>query len=387
MLPTLRIYLDHNASTPLAAEARTLMIAALEVHGNPSSIHAEGRSARDWIERSRRHVADLIGGRLEEVIFTSGGTEADCLGLVGLARHGRATGRPARVLASAIEHPAVIGAVAALVADGFEATWLPVDSAGRLDLDALERACRGGAAVAALALANHEIGTIQDVRAAAALCHRHGVLLHCDAVQAAGKLPIHAPDLGADTLAISGHKIYGPKGVGALWVRAGLDLDPMIAAGHQERERRPGTENLIGIAGMGEAARLARLHGATWAAHVRGLSEALESGLLALPGVGAVRIHGHGAPRVGNTISAGFDGALGEAVVAALDLAGIAASTGAACTSGSVEPSPVLLGLGLSADRAVEAVRFSLGRDNTAGDIQALLEVLPDIVARARQFR
>lgn len=385
MAPTLRIYLDHNASTPLAAEARRLMIEALEVHGNPSSIHAEGRAARDWIERSRRHVASLLGGRPEEVIFTSGGTEADCLGLVGLARHGRAAGRPARVLASAIEHPAVAGAMAALVADGFEAIWLPVDSAGRLDLDALERACRSGAAAAAVALANHEIGTIQDMRAAADLCHRHGVLLHCDAVQAAGKLPIRAPDLGADTLAISGHKIYGPKGVGALWVRAGLDLGPLIAAGHQERERRPGTENLIGIVGMGEAARLAQVHGATWAAHVRGLSEALEAGLLSR--ADGVRIHGHGAPRVGNTVNVGFDGALGEAVVAALDLAGFAASTGAACTSGSVEPSPVLLGLGLPADRAVEAVRFSLGRDNTADDVQALLEVLPDIVVRARQFR
>jgi cysteine desulfurase len=386
MLPTLRIYLDHNASTPVAAEVRQLMIAALEVHGNPSSIHAEGRAARDWIERSRRHVADLLGGRPEEVVFTSGGTEADCLGLVGLARHGRAAGRPARVLASAIEHPAITGALAALVADGFEAVWLPVDSAGRLDLDALERACHTGAAAAALALANHEIGTIQDVRAAAAVCHRHGVLLHCDAVQAAGKLPIHALDLGADTLAISAHKIHGPKGVGALWVRAGLDLAPLIAAGHQERERRPGTENLAGIAGMGEAARLARLHGATWAAHVRGLGESLEAGLLGL-GIGGVRIHGQGAPRVGNTINAGFDGALGEAVVAALDLAGFAASTGAACTSGSVEPSPVLLGLGLAPERAVEAVRFSLGRDNTAGDVRALLEVLPDIVVRARQFR
>lgn len=384
MLTTLRIYLDHNASTPLAVEVRQLMIAALEVHGNPSSIHAEGRAARDWLERSRRHVADLLGGRPEEVIFTSGGTEADCLGLVGLARHARAAGRPGRILASAIEHPAVIGAVTALVADGFEVAWLPVDSAGRLDLDALERACRTGAAAAAVALANHEVGTIQDVRAAAAVCHRHGVLLHCDAVQAAGKLPIDATDLGADSLAISAHKIYGPKGVGALWVRAGLDLAPLVAAGHQERERRPGTENLIGIAGMGEAARLARLHGPAWAAHVRGLSEALEAGLLTL---GGVRIHGQGAPRVGNTINAGFDGALGEAVVAALDLAGFAASTGAACTSGSVEPSPVLLGLGLPAERAVEAVRFSLGRDNTAADVQALLEVLPDIVNRARQFR
>jgi cysteine desulfurase len=397
MAPTLRIYLDHNASTPLDPTARQAMLAALEAYGNPSSIHAEGRAARDVIERSRRHVADLLGGRPEEIVFTSGGTEADCLGVIGLARRGRAHGRPARVLVSAIEHPAVTGAVAALVEQGFEAVWLPVDSAGRLDLDALEAACRAGAAAAAVALANHEIGTVQELGAIAALCRAHGVLLHCDAVQAAGKMPIHAPDLGADTLAMSAHKIHGPKGVGALWVRAGIELAPVIAAGHQERERRPGTENLPGIAGLGEAARLARLHGPSWAAHVRSLSEQLEAGLLAMttapatPGAAGaghgVRIHGRGAPRIGNTVNAGFDGALGETVVAALDLVGFAASTGAACTSGSVEPSPVLLGLGLPPARAVEAVRFSLGRDNTAAEVHALLEVLPDILARARAFR
>jgi cysteine desulfurase len=384
MAPTLRIYLDHNASTPLDAEVRQAMLGALEVHGNPSSVHAEGRAARDLIERSRRHVADLVAGRPEEIIFTSGGTEADCLGVIGLARHGRMTGRRTRVLACAIEHPAVTGAVAALAAHGFETVRVPVDSAGRLDLDALERACRAGAAVAAVALANHEIGTVQDIGAIAAVCRAHGVLLHCDAVQAAGKMPIDAPALGADTLALSAHKLHGPKGVGALWVRSGLALEPLIGAGHQERERRPGTENLPGIAGMGEAARLARLRGPARAAHVRDLAAELEAGLLAL---GNVRIHGRGAARIGNTVNAGFDGALGEAVVAALDLAGFAASTGAACTSGSVEPSAVLLALGLPVERAVEAVRFSLGRDNTAAEAHALLEVLPDILARARQFR
>jgi cysteine desulfurase len=393
MPPPLRIYLDHNASTPLDPDVRLVVLAALEVHGNPSSIHAEGRAARDLIERSRRHVADLIAGRPEELVFTSGGTEADCLGVIGLARHGRAQGKRARVLASAIEHPAVTGAVHALAAHGFEPMWLPVDSAGRVDLDAFERACRAGAAVAAVALANHETGTVQDIRAMAGVCREHGVLLHCDAVQAAGKLPIDVSALGVDALAMSAHKIHGPKGVGALWVRAGLDLAPLIEAGHQERERRPGTENLPGIAGLGEAARLARLHGGSRAEHVRALAAQLEAGLLALGcdggdgGGGGVRIHGHGAARVGNTVNAGFDGALGEVVVAALDIAGVAVSTGAACTSGSVEPSPVLLALGLPVERAREAVRFSLGRDNTAAEVHALLEVLPDIVARARRFR
>lgn len=360
------------------------MLAALEVHGNPSSVHAEGRAARDLIERSRGHVAALVGGAAEEIVLTGGGTEADCLGVIGLARHGRAAGRPARVLASAIEHPAVAGAALALARDGFEVVRLPVDGAGRLDLDALERACRAGAAVAAVALANHELGTVQDIGAAAGVCRAHGVLLHCDAVQAAGKLSIRVSELGCDALAVSAHKFHGPKGAGALWVRAGLALEPLVPAGHQERERRPGTENLSGIAGLGEAARLARGHGPSRAAHVQALTEQLEAGLRALEGV---RVHGLGAPRVGNTVNVGFDGALGEAVVAALDLAGFAASTGAACTSGSVEPSPVLLALGLPEERAVEAVRFSLGRDNTAADVHALLEVLPGIVARARQFR
>lgn len=383
----MRIYLDHNASTPLDPEVRRVMLEALDVHGNPSSIHAEGRAARDVVERGRGHVAELIAGRPEEVVFTSGGTEADCLGVIGLGRHARAAGRRARVLASTIEHPAVTGAVAALAAHGFEPVWLPVDSAGRVDLDALERACRAGAAVAAVALANHETGTVQDIRAIAGVCRAHGVLLHCDAVQAAGKLAIDVSELGVDALALSAHKIHGPKGVGALWVRAGLVLAPLIEAGHQERDRRPGTENLPGIVGLGEAARLARLHGASRAEHVRALAEQLEAGLLALGRDGDVRIHGHGARRVGNTVNAGFDGALGETVVAALDLAGFAASTGAACTSGSVEPSPVLLALGLPVERAQEAVRFSLGRDNTAAEVHALLEVLPDILARARRFR
>jgi cysteine desulfurase len=382
-----RIYLDHNATTPLAGEVRAAIHTALDLVGNPSSIHAEGRAARHTVEKARRHVADLLGASTDEIVFTSGGTEADCLGVIGLAGLAGAQGRPRRVVTTAIEHPAVQGAASQLEGQGFELVRVAVDGRGVMDMAGLEAACAAGAAVVALSLANHELGTIQDVAGAAAMAHQHGALIHCDAVQAAGKRAVSVAALGVDSLALSAHKFHGPKGVGALWIRRGLDLSPLCPAGHQERERRPGTENVPAIAGMGEAARLAaaELAAASPAtARVARLAATLEQGLMALD---RVRIHGAGAPRVGNTVNAGFEGALGEAVVAALDLCGFAASTGAACTSGSVAPSPVLLGIGLSPERAVEAVRFSLGPDNTEEHIQALLEVLPDILVRARQFR
>lgn len=379
-----RIYLDHNATTPVAEEARAAMVAALAVWGNPSSIHGEGRAARELVEAGRRRVAALIGGMAEDIVFTSGGTEADCLGVVGLARLGRARGRPPRLLTTAIEHPAVRGAARALAEQGFAVVELAVDAHGRIDLGELEREARRGAAAMAVSLANHELGTVQDVPAIAALAAAHAVFVHCDAVQAAGKIPIRVAELGADSVAISAHKIYGPKGTGALWIRRGLDLGPLIPAGHQERERRPGTENVVGIAGMGEAARLAGERLDQDGEAMRSTARLLEDGLARQD---RVRIHGSGAPRVGNTVNAGIAGALGEAVVAALDLAGVAASTGAACTSGSVAPSPVLLGIGLSPEHAVEAVRFSVGRGTTAEDIHVVLDVLPDIIARARRFR
>lgn len=254
-----------------------------------------------------------------------------------------------------------------------------------MDLGHFDHICREGVAIAALSLANHELGTVQEIAAAAALAAEHEVLIHCDAVQAAGKMAIAAPELGVATLAISAHKMYGPKGIGALWVQPGIDLGAAIPAGHQERERRPGTENLIGIAGMGAAAELAARCLGEHGPRVAALANDLESGLRAT--IPDVRIHGAGAERIGNTVNAGFTGALGEAVVAALDLAGFAVATGAACTSGSVEPSSVLLGIGLDREQALEAVRFSLGRANSASDIQAILEVLPSIIARARTFR
>jgi cysteine desulfurase len=377
-----RIYLDHNATTPLAAEARAAMLEALAL-GNPSSIHEEGRQAREWVERARRQVAVLLGGRPEDLVFTSGGTEADALGVVGLYRIAASRGRPARVLVGATEHPAVHGAAQALREGGAEVCIIPVRPDGRIDLEALTSELVRGAAVVAVALANHELGTRQDLPAIAGLAADHGALVHCDAVQAVGRIDIDVAALGADALALSGHKIYGPKAVGALWVRPGLDLAPLIPGGHQERERRPGTENVAGIAGLGAAAELARSEGAISSrARIAELSLTLERGILALGG----RIHGGDAPRVPGTVNAGFSGAPGELVTQALDLAGFAVSTGAACTSGTVSASPVLLALGLERSRALEGVRFSLGRPTTAADVQALLEVLPAIVSRVRTF-
>jgi len=384
---TVRIYVDHNATAPLGEAARTAMAEAMAVVGNPSSLHAEGRAARDLVEAARRQVAGLVGpggpgGVLpDEIVFTSGGTEADCLGVVGLARAGRRAGRPARVLTTPIEHPAITGAVRALGDEGFAVETVSVDGDGRIDLDDLARGLAGGGSAIAVSAANHEIGTMQDIAAIAALARAAGWMIHVDAVQAAGKLPL--PDLAghADTVALSAHKIGGPKGAGALWIRRGVDLAPLWPAGHQERERRAGTENLIGIAGFGAAAATA--DPAAFAA-VSALARRLEAGLDAMS---AVTIHGRGAPRIGNTVNARFAGALGEAVVIALDLAGVAASTGAACTSGSVAPSPVLLGIGLAPEAAREAVRFSLGPGNTAAEIDRVLELLPGIVARARRYR
>jgi cysteine desulfurase len=285
---------------------------------------------------------------------------------------------------AATEHPAVHGAADALAARGAEVATLPVDADGRLDRAALEAALAGGAAVVAVALANHELGTLQDLPAIASLAASAGALVHCDAVQAVGRIAVDVAALGADAVALSAHKIYGPKGAGALWIRPGLDLAPLYPGGHQERERRPGTENVAGIAGLGAAAELAASPAAVAArAVIAELAADLERAVLALPGS---RVHGAGAPRVPGTISAGFDGAPGELVAQALDLAGVAVSTGAACTSGTVTASPVLLALGLPGPRALEGVRFSLGRPTVRADVEALLEVLPSILSRVRTF-
>ena len=360
-----RIYLDFNATAPLIPAARDAMVEAMGDVGNPSSVHAEGRRMRDRVERARNQVAGLVGRPREDIIFTSGGTEANWLGVMALAAAAEARGLPRIVATTPIEHPSLRGPIDALKARG----W---------DIAMLDRITNTDIGIAAFAAVNHELGTIEEFLGTANTYRQHEVLVHIDAVQAAGKLSI--AEMSADSIAISAHKIGGPQGIGALAIAVDEQL-PITVGGHQERGRRPGTENTLGIIGFGVAAAavdLSRL------AHTKQLGEHLEAGLRAIAGV---RIHGADRARVGTTINAGFSGALGESIVMSLDLEGIAVSTGAACTSGSIQPSAVLLGLGFSADEAREAVRFSLGPTTTEGEIKAVLAVLPGVVERARRHR
>lgn len=377
-----RIYLDFNATAPLGAAARAAMSDAMAVFGNPSSIHAEGRHMRDRVERARAAVSQLVGRPREQIVFTSGGTEANTLGVFAHARALEASPVARRALVANIEHPSLVGAVIALRARGWEISELDVSRGGEIRVPPRDEPF----ALVALAAVNHELGTVANVAewssfvASAQQGAEPGcrARVHVDAVQAVGKLDLDAWSC-ADSIAISAHKLGGPQGVGALAIAGDAGL-PLVTAGHQERGRRPGTENALGIIGFGAAA--AAVDVAEWPG-VAALGQRLEAGLRALPGV---RIHGDGV-RIGGTINAGFSGALGESIAMALDLEGISVSTGAACTSGSVEASPVLLALGMTATEAREAVRFSLGRTTTAAEIDAVLAVLPRIVERVRKYK
>lgn len=379
-----RVYLDHNATTPLDRRAADVMTEVLtQTYGNPSSIHAEGRRARQVVERARAQVAALIGGPSDSIVFTSGGTEADVVGIAGLAQLAEAGAQPRVIAVPGIEHPAVLGAVAWLRQRGWQLRTLAVDGAGRVDCDALDRLCGEGVSVVAVALANHETGTVQPLGEIVRIANAHGARVHADGVQAAGKRAIDAVALGVDTLAISAHKLYGPKGVGALYVRSGIALPAVVEAGHQERERRPGTENTIGIAGFGAAAAVAAEALATSAAHMTTVREHLERGLDRIAGL---HLHARDTERVANTTCVHVDGVRGDTMVAALDLEGFAISAGAACTSGTSKPSPVLLAMGCSDRVAVESIRISIGRDTTTDQIDRLLGVLPAVIDRARRY-
>ena len=364
-----RIYLDYNATMPLISAAREAIRAALDQgFGNPSSVHADGRRARDVVERARDRVAALAGRPREHVVFTSGGTEANTLGVLALAALVEKRGGPRVVASAAIDHPSLRGAVAALVARGWEHRPIAVDAGGHLVAAPLD-----GIGVVALSAVNHELGTVVDLGPWHGAARATGALVHVDAVQLAGK---GALAMDAEALAISAHKIGGPQGVGAVIVSHDDGL-PLVEGGHQERERRGGTENTLGIAGFGAAAGAIDL--SAWP-RVGVLAARLEAGLVAL----GARINGSGH-RIGGTINAAFGGVRGESIVITLDLAGISVSTGAACTSGSIQPSKVLLALGQTPDQAREAVRFSLGTPTSAADVDAVLAALPPILERARR--
>jgi cysteine desulfurase len=374
-----RVYLDNNATTPVLPEVLEAMRPYFGEHfGNASSIHHHGQETRAAVERARESVAALLGCRASEVVFTSGGTEGDNLAIFGLARSGD------HVITSTVEHHAVLNSCKRLAAQACEVSFVPVDGRGLVDPADVKPAIRPNTKLITIMFANNETGVVQPVEEIGKIAAEGDIYFHTDAVQAAGKIPIDVNKIGCDLLTISGHKIHGPQGVGALYVRKGTRLEPMLHGGSHERSRRAGTENVPGIVGLGKAAELAvagfeRGNDRKMAA----ARDRLERELLEIEGT---CLNGEGAPRVPNTTNILFDGIEGEALVIALDLKGLAVSTGAACSSGAIEPSHVLTAMGLSRDRAKASLRFSLGKQNTGEDVAFALGLVPETVARLRKL-
>ena len=376
-------YFDHNATTPVSPEVLETLAACLgQVYGNASSIHYFGQAAKQRLEGARRQVAALIGGTAREIVFVSGGTEADNLALFGTLRQAARESR--HVITTAIEHPAVLNSCAQLEREGVAVTYLPVGADGIVSPDEIRRALRPDTVLVSVMHANNELGAVQPIAAIAAIAREAGVYLHVDGVQAAGKIPIDVAALGVDLYSMSGHKLYAPKGVGALYVRRGTRIGAISYGGHHERERRAGTENVPGIAAFGRAAELAAERLVGESVRLTGLRDGLESAILdRIPHTG---VNGNRSARTPNTTNIYFDGLEGEALVIALDLRGFAVSSGAACSSGAVEPSHVLTAIGLKPDRARSSIRFSLGRTNTAAQVDALIEAVAASVAHLRQL-
>jgi cysteine desulfurase len=376
-----RIYFDNNATTPLAPEVFEAMRPyMLEDYGNASSIHWFGQRAKAGIEKAREQVARLLNARSSEIVFTSGGTESDNAAILGIVEAARAERK--HVVTTAIEHPAVLATGKALEKRGVSVTYVRVGSSGVIDPADVAAALRPETVLISVMHANNELGTIQPIEEIARIARERDIYFHTDAVQSAGKIPLDVEKLGVDLLAISAHKLNGPKGVGALYVRKGTILRTLLHGGHHERDRRPGTENVAGIVGLGTAAEIARAHLAEEHDRIAALRDRLEAGILA--SVPLVAVNGDRARRVPTTTNLTFDYIEGEGFVIAMDLRGIACSTGSACSSGSLEPSHVLAAIGLRPERARASIRFSLGRFNTVEDIDATLRILPGVVEQLR---
>jgi len=398
-----RVYLDHNATTAVEPEVLDAMLPYLSGEfGNASSIHTFGQKARAAVETAREQVAALIGARPQEIVFTSGGTEADNHAIFG-AVSALVTWLPNRspnplddlgkrlsiahlkhVITTAIEHEAVLNTCQELEKQDVRVTYLPVDGQGVVSAEAVRRALRKETVLITVMHANNELGTVQPLEEIGRVAADADVYFHTDAVQSAGKVPIDVNALRLDLLSLSGHKFYAPKGIGALYIRGGTRLQQLLYGGHHQRGFRPGTENVAGIVGMGKAAELARKSLAEDAACISALRDRLEQGLLSR--VPHSRANGARAPRTPNTTNILYTGIEGEALVIALDLKGLACSTGAACSSGAVEPSHVLTAIGLSPDEARSSLRFSLGRHTTADDIDFALQIVPAAVEQLREL-
>ena len=391
-----RVYLDFNATTPVEPDVLDVMLPHFSAEfANAASIHTPGQRARAAVETAREQVAALIGARPQEIVFTSGGTESDNHAIFGIVQQLVAQpllavpgNRPANgtvhVITTAIEHEAVLNACQALEKQGAAVTYLPVNREGQIDLEELRLSLLPETVLVTIMHANNELGTVQPLEEIGRIAAKADVYFHTDAVQSAGKIPIDVNKLQVDLLSLSGHKLYAPKGIGALYVRGGTRLRQLLYGGHHQRGFRPGTENVPGIVGLGKAAEIARMSLSEDARRVSALRDKLQQGLLQR--VPQSRVNGRGAPRTPNTTNLVFPGIEGEALLIALDLKGLACSTGAACSSGAVEPSHVLTAIGLPPEEARASLRFSLGRHTTESDIAFALEVVPAAVDQLREL-
>jgi cysteine desulfurase len=378
-----RFYFDHNATTPVSpAVLEVLVPALLEVYGNASSIHQHGQNAKQRLELARRQTAGLLRCDPKDLVFLSGGTEADNLAILGTVRSHSAAKK--HVVTTTIEHPAVLNPCRQLEREDVEVSYVRVGSDGVVDPDDVRRALRPETILISVMHANNELGTVQPIHELATLAHEAGILIHADGVQAAGKIPVDVKALGLDLYSISGHKLYAPKGIGALYVKHGTKLAPIQFGGRHERERRPGTENVPGAVALGEAAARADEDLSAESERLAAMRDRLEEGILErVPQSG---VNGGRSPRTPNTTNIFFDGLEGEAMVISLDLKGFAVSSGSACSSGAVEPSHVLLAIGLSRERARASLRFSLGHSNTDEQVDALIDAVAESATQLRKL-
>ena len=378
-----RIYLDYNATTPMSPEVLDFYKDQLSLYANASSLHEDGRRAKKEIEIARKNVADLVNVLPEEIIFTSGGSESNNTVFNTMINLGKKLGKNL-IITTEIEHPCVLEASKRLADFGMEVVYLPVDEYGLVKEDEYKAALERNPLLVSVMTANNEIGTVQDIKKLAQLAHEKGALFHTDAVQAAGKIPVDLKDWGVDYATFSGHKIYGPKGVGALFVKTGCKIEPLIRGGHQENGFRAGTYNAPSIAAYGKAAELAKADIEHYMTFTRSLREKLKNGLLEK--IPNIKVNGHPENVLPNTLDISFPGAEGEAILLHLDLLGVDVSTGSACASGSLEPSHVLMATGLGPELAHGSIRFSFGKYNTESDVDYILEKFPPVIDRLRKM-
>ena len=378
-----RIYLDYNATTPMSPEVLDFYKDQLSLYANASSLHEDGRRAKKEIEIARKNVADLVNVLPEEIIFTSGGSESNNTVFNTMINLGKKLGKNL-IVTTEIEHPCVLEASKRLADFGMEVVYLPVDEYGLVKEDEYKAALERNPLLVSVMTANNEIGTVQDIKKLAKLAHEKGALFHTDAVQAAGKIPVDLKDWGVDYATFSGHKIYGPKGVGALFVKTGCKIEPLIRGGHQEKGYRAGTYNAPSIAAYGKAAELAKADIEHYTTHTKTLREKLKNGLLEK--IPNIKINGHPEKVLPNTLDVSFPGAEGEAILLHLDLLGVDVSTGSACASGSLEPSHVLMATGLGPELAHGSIRFSFGKYNTESDVDYILEKFPPVIDKLRKM-